>query len=160
MRRCHVTLGLSRHGFNKNNDFNCDCRYWLFTLADWSTQNAKFRSWKGVPAGAGYFADPTLALDTCPNLISTIQSTCRRYPRISGTFSSLNSFGEESSEDKKTGGLWVTSPGIMKGYFKNPKEKTKTILVCSKRNTCWLHTGYIAYFDSRGCLYSVDEHWL
>jgi len=92
MRRCHVTLGLSRHGFNKNNDFNCDCRYWLFTLADWSTQNAKFRSWKGVPAGAGYFADPTLALDTCPNLISTIQSTCRRYPRISGTFSSLNSF--------------------------------------------------------------------
>ncbi|CAN4076342.1 unnamed protein product [Withania somnifera] len=50
------------------------------------------------------------------------------------------------------GELWLSGPGVMKGYLNNIESTKSTI-----DDNGWLHTGDIAYFDEDGYLYVIER---
>ncbi|MCJ1398124.1 hypothetical protein MMC11_001321 [Xylographa trunciseda] len=52
----------------------------------------------------------------------------------------------------KTGELWIRSPGIMKGYWRNPKATSEIMA-----GNGWLRTGDVCYIDKDGLFYIVDR---
>jgi len=59
--------------------------------------------------------------------------------------------GEKELPVGEAGELIIRGPQVMKGYWKNPEEETKTL-----RNG-WLYTGDIARMDEEGFFYIVDR---
>jgi long-chain acyl-CoA synthetase len=51
----------------------------------------------------------------------------------------------------ETGQIWVSGPGVMKGYYRNPKATAETI------QNGWLDTGDIGRFDPDGYLYLMGR---
>lgn len=52
----------------------------------------------------------------------------------------------------KTGEIWMTSPSLMLGYYRNPDEDSK-VLVKDKAGTRWLKTGDLGELDCDGFLF-------
>lgn len=61
------------------------------------------------------------------------------------------STGKEIIKSNKNGELWIKGPGVMKGYWKNEKSTTETII------KGWLETGDIACKDKEGYYKIVDR---
>lgn len=54
------------------------------------------------------------------------------------------------------GEIWISSPTIMLGYYKKPKETEKIISVDENGNR-WIHTGDLGYMDEEGLLFHVGR---
>ena len=52
----------------------------------------------------------------------------------------------------ETGELWIRSPTIMKGYWRNPKATSEIMA-----GDGWLRTGDVCYMDKDGLFYIVDR---
>jgi 4-coumarate--CoA ligase len=63
----------------------------------------------------------------------------------------LNGQGVELGTGER-GELWIRSPNVMKGYWRNPKATAETLTTSG-----WLRTGDIAYVDGDGRFYIVDR---
>ncbi|KAK1593223.1 AMP-binding enzyme [Colletotrichum navitas] len=67
--------------------------------------------------------------------------------------------GQEITEAKVPGELWVTGPTVMRGYWGKPKATEETIIADVEGNR-WLRTGDIAYVDqyaTGGLFFVVDR---
>ncbi|MCJ1389861.1 hypothetical protein MMC18_002718 [Xylographa bjoerkii] len=51
-----------------------------------------------------------------------------------------------------TGELWIRSPGVMKGYWRNPRATSEIMA-----GDGWLKTGDVCYMDNDGLFYIVDR---
>ncbi|KAH8169408.1 AMP-binding enzyme domain-containing protein [Sarocladium implicatum] len=67
--------------------------------------------------------------------------------------------GEEITEANKPGELWIASPTLMRGYWRNP-EATAAAISRDERGTRWFRTGDIFQVDNYGpgaLFYLVDR---
>ncbi|EFQ29141.1 AMP-binding enzyme [Colletotrichum graminicola] len=67
--------------------------------------------------------------------------------------------GQEITEAKVSGELWVTGPTVMRGYWGKPKATEETIIADAEGNR-WLRTGDVAYVDqyaTGGLFFIVDR---
>jgi long-chain acyl-CoA synthetase len=57
----------------------------------------------------------------------------------------------QSLSQEETGHIWVGGPGVMKGYYRNPKATVEAV------QDGWLDTGDIGRFDADGYLYLMGR---
>lgn len=64
----------------------------------------------------------------------------------------MNDDGTTEVPQGERGEIWIRSPGVMKGYWRNEKATKET-----KTDDGWLKTGDICYVDRQGLFYIVDR---
>lgn len=71
----------------------------------------------------------------------------------------VSAFGTSVNEEltyNEKGILYISSPTIMMGYYKNPEETNK-VIVEDKNGRKWLYTGDQGYIDEDGCVFVLGR---
>ena len=64
----------------------------------------------------------------------------------------MNDDGTAEVPQGERGEIWIRSPNVMKGYWRNEKATRETMT-----EDGWLKTGDICYVDEQGFFYIVDR---
>lgn len=83
---------------------------------------------------------------------STPTSTSVGEPLPNSEIKIMNEDGVNETPSGQRGELWVRSPNVMKGYWRN-SQATKETLTSDR----WLKTGDIGFIDETSKVYIVDR---
>lgn len=73
-------------------------------------------------------------------------------PLVANVFKVMDLDSGEELGYNQTGEIWISSPSIMQGYYRNP-EATAEIICADRDGMRWIRTGDLGHIDERGLIF-------